>query len=112
MNVGLYARVSRSDATQNPENQLLRMREYAKSHGWTVHKEYVDEASGADQNRPALDEMLSDARARRFSVVLCTKIDRIARSTANLYSILSALEDRGVGFECTDQDISMKSSTG
>jgi DNA invertase Pin-like site-specific DNA recombinase len=110
--VALYARVSKADETQNPDNQLMRLTAYANERDWEVSGQYVDTASGADKNRPELDRMMSDARARRFSLVLCVKVDRLARSTTNLYRILSELEDRGVKFECTDQDISTNSPTG
>jgi DNA invertase Pin-like site-specific DNA recombinase len=69
-------------------------------------------ASGADPNRPQLKQMLRDARARRFGLVLTTKIDRIARSSLNLKQIIAELEDRGIKFECADQPFSTNSPTG
>ena len=80
MKVALYARVSKADDSQDPENQLMRLRSYAKMRSWDVYDEYVDRASGADDYRPALDRMMNDAAARRVGLVLTTKIDRIARS--------------------------------
>ena len=59
MIVGLYARVSTKDREQNPENQLIRLREYCKTRGWDS-KEYVDFASGAKKDRPALLKLFSD----------------------------------------------------
>jgi DNA invertase Pin-like site-specific DNA recombinase len=118
MRVGLYVRVSLSDVDekgqprQHPENQLIRLRGYAKDRGYEIFDEYVDKASGADARRPALDQMLRDARARRFGLILVTKVDRIARSVSNLYAVLTDLEARGVKFECADQDISTSSPTG
>jgi DNA invertase Pin-like site-specific DNA recombinase len=56
--------------------------------------------------------MVADAMRRRFELVLTTKIDRVARSTPNLYTLLSKLEGRGIKFECTDQDISTNTPTG
>lgn len=112
MKIALYARVSKADESQDPENQLMRLRSYANERGWIVYDEYVDMASGADANRPNLDRMVSDAMRRRFEMVLTTKIDRVARSTPNLYSLLSKLEGRGIKFECTDQDISTNTPTG
>jgi len=112
LKVALYARVSKADDSQDPENQLARLRSYAKEREYEVYGEYVDMASGADANRPQLDRMMADARARRFSLVLCVKVDRLARSVSNLYALLAELDSRGVKFECTDQDISTKSPTG
>jgi DNA invertase Pin-like site-specific DNA recombinase len=104
--------VSKNDDSQDPENQLMRLRSYAKERSWEVHSEYVDRASGADDYRPELDRMMNDARARYVGLVLTTKIDRIARSARNLLNILKQLEERGVQFECTDQAISTNESTG
>lgn len=112
MKVALYARVSKADDSQNPENQLMRLRAYAKERGWVVYHEYIDMASGADAYRPELERMLKDARAHRFSLIVCTKVDRLARSVTNLYRVLSELEERGVKFECTDQSISTNTPTG
>lgn len=112
MRIALYARVSKADESQNPENQLMRLRSYAGERGWQVYREYVDRASGADANRPQLNQMIRDARGRRFSLVLITKIDRIARSSLNLKQIIAELEARGIKFECTDQPFSTNTPTG
>lgn len=108
----LYARVSKADESQDPENQLIHLRAHARVQGWDVHGEYVDMASGADPNRPNLNRMLKDARGRRFGVVLTTKIDRIARSSLNLKQIIGELEERGIKFECSDQPFSTNTPTG
>ena len=112
MKVALYARVSKSDESQDPENQLIRLRQYAQERQWEAVGEYVDRASGADAFRPELDRMMADARARRYSLVLCVKVDRLARSVPNLYALLSELDERGVKFECADQSISTNTPTG
>ena len=112
MKVALYARVSRADESQSSDNQLMRLIAYANEREWEIYDQYVDMASGADDNRPQLDRMMADAKARRFGLVLCVKVDRLARSTTSLFRILSELEARGVKFECTDQDISTNSPTG
>jgi len=110
--VALYARVSKADESQDPENQLIRLRQYSLERQWEVFGEYVDRASGADASRPELDRMMADAMARRFSIVLTTKIDRVARSARNLLNVLEDLKSRGVQFECTDQPITTNDSTG
>ena len=112
MKVALYARVSKADESQNPENQLMRLRSYAEEREWQVYREYVDHASGADANRPDLKQMMRDARGRRFSLLLTTKIDRIARSSLDLKQMIAELEARGIKFECTDQPFSTNTPTG
>lgn len=112
LKAALYARVSKADESQDPQNQLMRLIACANERDWTVVGQYIDTASGADDNRPQLDRMMADARARRFGLILCVKVDRLARSVTSLYRILSELEARGVKFECTDQAISTNTPTG
>lgn len=112
MKVALYARVSKADDSQDPENQLLRLRQYVLARHWEVEGEYVDMASGADANRPQLLQMLRDAAGHRFSLVLTVRIDRIARSSLHLKQIIADLEYHGIKFECTDQAFSTATPTG
>jgi DNA invertase Pin-like site-specific DNA recombinase len=90
----------------------MRLIAYSNGLGWDIAGQYVDRASGADANRPQLRQMLSDARARRFGLVLTTKIDRIARSSLDLKQIIAELEGRGIKFECSDQPFSTNTPTG
>jgi DNA invertase Pin-like site-specific DNA recombinase len=75
--VAIYARVSTAD--QNPEPRLRELRDYATHRGFAVHREYVDQASGDVRRRgrraPAFDELMADARRRRFDCVLVWKYD-------------------------------------
>jgi len=105
MKVALYARVSRADKDQDPENQLIRLRNFAQSHDWEIYQEYVDYASGAQASRPALDRMLRDARAHRFNAVAVVRLDRIGRSVPNLHNLLLELQRFKVDLICSDQEI-------
>jgi len=110
--VGLYARVSRHDKDQNPENQLIKMREFAARHGWEISKTYIDHASGAKTSRPGFDKMLRDARARWLDVIIIVRLDRLARSTCQLLNVVDDLTKRGVELICTDQDIDTTTPSG
>ncbi len=83
--VALYARVSTKNHGQDPETQLLALREYAKARRLEVFAEYVDVGiSGGKDSRPALNQLMKDARKRRFDAVLVARFDRFARSTRHL----------------------------
>jgi DNA invertase Pin-like site-specific DNA recombinase len=96
MRAAIYARVSTFD--QEPENQLQELRRYVEARGWSA-KEYVDRAvSGAKDRRPALDELVKDARRRRFDVLGCWRLDRLGRNLRHLILLLDELQAVGVAF--------------
>jgi DNA invertase Pin-like site-specific DNA recombinase len=102
MIVGLYARVSTKDKEQNPENQLLRLREYCKTRGWD-YKEYIDYASGAKKDRPGLKSIMSDLD--NIDGILVLRLDRFGRSLQNLLENLNVIRSRGKFFEAVDQGL-------
>src|SRR6185312_15047172 len=72
--VALYGRVSTLNGQQDPEMQLSELREYAVRRGLDVYEEYVDQGvSGSKESRPALNELMTDARRCRFDAVLVWK---------------------------------------
>jgi putative DNA-invertase from lambdoid prophage Rac len=104
MRAALYGRVSTAD--QHPENQLAELRQYAAARGWTVTREYVDEGiSGAKDRRPALDELLRDARRRKFDVIAVARLDRLGRSLKHLVVLLDELAALGVAFVSINEAI-------
>lgn len=84
MKVAIYARVSKDENQkdnrfQNPENQLIALRNYCKAKEWHIFNEYVDKRSGADPSRENFREMLKHAEMRLFDAILIWKIDRFSR---------------------------------
>ena len=112
MKVALYARVSRADKDQDPENQLRKLRHFAFAHEWEIFAEYKDFASGQAPIRPQFNRMISQARARHFDAVLIVRLDRLARSTKQLLNLLDEMDRFGIQLLCTDQDIDTKSPAG
>jgi len=81
-----YVRVSTVD--QNTDRQLENI---------TVDKVFVDKVSGKDVNRPELQAMVSYVRAG--DTVVVHSLDRLARSTVDLRSIVEQLVAKGVSVE-------------
>ncbi len=97
MIIAIYARVSTSD--QSCEMQLHELRQYVAKRGWEVFAEYVDTGfSGAQASRPRLDQLLRDARLRKFEGVLVWKLDRWGRSVANCVRSIQELVSLGIRF--------------
>ena len=95
MIIGLYACVSTKDKEQNPENHLMRLREYCKARGWEF-REYVDFASGAKKDRPGLKSIINDLDSLDGILVLI--LDRFGRSLQNLLEKLNLIRARGKFF--------------
>jgi len=110
--IALYARVSTSNG-QNPESQLLALREYAQARELTVFREYVDTGiSGSKDSRPALNKMMTDAQRRRFDAVVCWKFDRFARSTRHLVTALETFNALGVDFISLSESVDTSTPMG
>ena len=78
--IALYARVSTKD--QEPETQLVALREYARARELEILGEFVDVGiSGAKDRRPQLERLMKGAHRREFDAVLVARFDRFARST-------------------------------
>jgi DNA invertase Pin-like site-specific DNA recombinase len=73
---------------------------------------YQETASGRKRDgRAALKEMLSRG-IRKGDTVVCTRLDRLARSTRDLLQISETLESKGVDLKVLEQPIDTTSASG
>ena len=111
MKVALYTRVSTND--QSVEMQTSDLKRYCDQRGFEVYKEYSDQGvSGTKDKRPALDELMADAKKRKFDAVLCWRFDRIARSTKHLITALEEFRHMGIDFVSYQENIDTSSPLG
>ena len=94
MRAVIYARYStdmQRDASLSDQVELCRR--YAVAQGWTLVETYTDAArSGADKMRPGFQQMLADARAGRFDVLVCEAIDRLGRNLSDVSAAFDELQ--------------------
>ena len=107
----LYARVSTRDKDQNPETQLLVLRDWARRQELET-VEYFDYASGKDLNRPGWIEMMAEVKLARIDVICVLRLDRAFRSVLDMSVTLQALAARGVRFAAATQDLDTGTATG
>jgi DNA invertase Pin-like site-specific DNA recombinase len=106
----IYARVSTFD--QEPENQLTELRRYVGARGWQA-REFVDHGvSGAIERRTALDELVRDAKRRRFDVVVVWRLDRLGRNLKHLIVLLDELQSLGIAFVSLGEGIDATTPAG
>jgi DNA invertase Pin-like site-specific DNA recombinase len=68
--------------------------------------------SGAKDRRPALDQLVTDARRRRFDVVVCWRLDRLGRNLKHLITLLDELQVLGVAFVSLAEGIDATTPAG
>jgi DNA invertase Pin-like site-specific DNA recombinase len=99
MKVAIYARVSTDDKGQDVENQLIQLRDYCKAKGYSIFKEYTEYITGTGKKkRPAFEEMLEDARKRKFDILLVWSYDRFSRAGLKDIRYILDLNSWGVKF--------------
>ena len=100
MRVAIYGRVSKSDESQDPKNQLEPLRDYANALGGNVVVEYIDLASGGNGERQQFLKMLNDADQRKFDLVLIWALDRLSREgISNTLGYLERLKRNGIALK-------------
>lgn len=110
--VALYARVSTLDKGQDPETQLVQLREYAKARNFEVITEFIDYASGTSEDRTQYKLMMAAAKKRKIDVVLVWRYDRFARSTQALVNALKEFQSLGIDFISYQENIDTTTPTG
>ena len=63
--------------------------------GWE-YIEYIDRMSGSREDRPALKQLIEDARLKKFDVVVFYKLDRLARSVKHLVQLIDFFGSKGI----------------
>ena len=97
----LYARVSsdRQDVDLSVSAQLRALKEYAKANGYSVAREYIDEAeSGRVANRPQFREMIEEGSKPKapFEVILVWKFSRFTRKREHAVAFKAQLRRKGI----------------
>lgn len=108
--VAVYLRVS--TAIQSTDLQRREIEAYLAARQITAFHIYEDQMSGTTASRPALQELMTDARAGRVELVICWKLDRLFRSLRNLVGTLHEFERLGIGFISIKDQIDLATPSG
>ena len=110
MKVALYARVSMVDR-QNPDNQLLELRRYAKAAQHEVEGEYVDLISSRDR-RPQKEAVLKKLRLGTIDGVVFVALDRWGRNMTELVMELEEFSQSGKSLISLKEGIDLSTAAG
>ena len=117
----IYTRKSTEHNLDLEFNSLDAQREaceaYIKSQaheGWRLILDHYDDGglSGASLDRRALQNLLTDVRAGKITVVVVYKVDRLTRSLADFAKLVELFDQFGVSFVSITQSFNTTSSMG
>jgi site-specific DNA recombinase len=111
----VYARVSPGKKANgySLEEQVRLAKEHCDRHGWKVRYVFTDNnVSGANIDREKFQLMMRKARQQAFTVISFWKIDRFARSLADLVNIERELRTYNVSLSSVTEPVDTVSSIG
>src|SRR6187401_295037 len=117
----IYTRVSSDSGLEQDFNSLDAQHEasqaYIKSQahaGWTLIRTRYDDGgySGGSTERPALQRLLEDVKARKVDIIVVYKVDRLTRSLADFAKLVELFDAHGVSFVSVTQQFNTTTSMG
>ena len=117
----IYTRVSTDQGLDQDFNSLDAQYEAASAYiksqahaGWTQIRSRYDDGgySGGSTDRPDLQRLLEDIRARKIDVIVVYKVDRLTRSLADFAKLVELFDAHGVSFVSVTQQFNTTTSMG
>src|SRR6187551_3650937 len=117
----IYTRVSTDHGLDQEFNSLDAQYDAASAYiksqahaGWTLIRSRYDDGgySGGSTDRPALQRLLEDIKARKVNVIVVYKVDRLTRSLADFAKLVELFDAHGVSFVSVTQQFNTTTSMG
>jgi DNA invertase Pin-like site-specific DNA recombinase len=117
----VYTRVSTEYGLDQEFNSLDAQHEASEAYirsqthdGWTLVRTRYDDGgySGGSTERPALQRLLADIRARKVDIIVVYKVDRLTRSLADFAKLVELFDANGVSFVSVTQQFNTTTSMG
>lgn len=112
LRAAIYARVS-TLLGQDIEHQLFGIRALVEQREYSLYQIYSDEGiSGRTEKRPALNQLILDARRGQFDILIVHSIDRLGRSTKHLLQLIDELKHYRVTLISVREGLDFTTPTG
>jgi site-specific DNA recombinase len=117
----IYTRVSTEHGLDQEFNSLDAQYEAASAYiksqahaGWAQIRARYDDGgySGGSTDRPDLQRLLDDIRARKIDIIVVYKVDRLTRSLADFAKLVELFDAHGVSFVSVTQQFNTTTSMG
>ncbi|PJB70265.1 MAG: resolvase [Alphaproteobacteria bacterium CG_4_9_14_3_um_filter_47_13] len=96
--IAIYARYSSDMQSEaSIEDQIRLCQERIEREGWQVFNCYTDHGiSGASMMRPGIQQLMQDAAAGKFDIILAEALDRLSRDQEDIAGIYKRVQFAGV----------------
>jgi DNA invertase Pin-like site-specific DNA recombinase len=117
----IYTRVSTENGLDQEFNSLDAQYEAASAYiksqahaGWTLIRARYDDGgySGGSTDRPDLQRLMDDVRARKIDVIVVYKVDRLTRSLADFAKLVELFDAHAASFVSVTQQFNTTTSMG
>src|SRR5471030_1328598 len=117
----IYTRVSTDQGLEQDFNSLDAQRDAAEAYirsqahaAWTLNRSQYNDGgySGGSTDRPALQRLLTEVKARKVDVIVVYKVDRLTRSLADFAKLVELFDSHKVSFVSVTQSFNTTSSMG
>lgn len=111
--VAAYHRISKDDMGQDVDRQIEEVKEFCGRMGYEIVDSYTDEGyARTTRNRPALDQLIKDARQHKFHLVVSDELSRFAGTPHLLLNLLDELKLWNVHLCSVKEGISTDNAMG
>jgi len=108
---GLDQEFNSLDAQYDAASAYIRSQAHAR---WSLVRTRYDDGgfSGGSTDRPALQRLLADVRARKVQIIVVYKVDRLTRSLADFAKLVELFDAHGASFVSVTQQFNTTTSMG
>jgi site-specific DNA recombinase len=120
--VAIYARKSKElETSQSCKHQisickqkLEDLAKYDPQYEYQIFDTYIDEGkSGKNLDRPAMQRLIRDIKAKNIDILIIYKLDRLSRQLRDIFNFMDVLNEYDVDLvSCTDKDIDTTTAIG
>ncbi|MCL2399801.1 MAG: recombinase family protein, partial [Defluviitaleaceae bacterium] len=116
--IAIYSRKSKfTGKGESIDNQIELCKQYIRTHYPDCAEDgiiiYEDEGfSGGNIERPNFKKMMADAKAKKFSAIVCYRLDRISRNIGDFAKLIEELDNLKVAFVSIKEQFDTSSPMG
>lgn len=101
-----YFRNSTLDQEHSLDGQNYELENFATAKGIQINHRYFDSGkTGTNMKRKGLQQMLKDAKNKKFNILLVYRVDRLARNTEEFFFMMKIFRENGIRVYSVQEDL-------